>query len=205
MFTEESKSALARTGASHSANPSIFWEWIAELVVKDGKILRNTCKGFRRYYGRETQGALHPRRLRYANSNSVEARRYCVALPGSDAVGWVRWFVVAGREEPIFDGPAPFALPSRAPHFESWIISQQKASAGCILDNLSGVAPKADRSRKVRLVRRNPLLPDHGPTGIADSNCHYQQGQIVPWELNGLNVGCQCRGLDLVAELVEPQ
>jgi hypothetical protein len=29
-------------------------------------------------------------------------------------VGWVRWFVVAGGEEPIFDGPAPFALPSRA-------------------------------------------------------------------------------------------
>ena len=36
-------------------------------------------------------------------------------------VGWVRWFVVAGGEEPIFDGPAPFRTTfTRAPRDESW-------------------------------------------------------------------------------------
>ena len=34
---------------------------------------------------------------------------------------------------------------------------------------------------------------------------HYPQGQIVSWELSGLHIGCQGRGFDFLAELIEPQ
>jgi hypothetical protein len=98
---------------------------------------------------------LDTRRLTHGHTRTLETRRRCLGLAGSDAVGWIRWVFASGRKEPLCDGAASF-VPRSDTQF-CWSRSSQQRQFRI------GSSPELVITLLVDALQRISLKTRHGP------------------------------------------